>query len=432
MAPTLVRNTAKVSLLTIATKAAGALKTIVIAQYFGAAGILDTYLIAYLPLSFLMDSISAPMVNALLPAYVERAQLRSRREASELQRSVAIRMLGAVTVVAAVLGLFSGPVLHLLATGFDGEKIRLTQNLLLTMLPILPLSAVNVCWRAVLNAEEHFTVAAISPAVVPFCTIAAIAALTRSYGILALSIGTLGGTVIESAWLLYSISSPGMPIAPGRSTTSPSTYAVFAQYLPAAGSGLLLNSSALIEQSMAAMLGAGSVALLNYGTRLVGVLIAVGPSAVSTVFLPWFSRLTTGHAPDRLQKSIVRYCLMSLIATVPTTLILIAGSNWLVRILFERGAFTAADTATVAAVQSYALLRLPFSVQLALLLPMIASLKRNKVILKSICLATVVSIVLNLWFMRTLGVAGLALATTIVQLLIVVILGYSCSRTSSS
>src|SRR5215471_20592425 len=103
MAPTLVRNTAKVSLLTIAAKVAGALKTVVIAQYFGAAGILDAYLIAYLPLSFLMDSISGPMINALVPAYVERAQLRSRREAIELQRSVAIRMLGAVAVVAALL-----------------------------------------------------------------------------------------------------------------------------------------------------------------------------------------------------------------------------------------------------------------------------------------------------------------------------------------
>jgi putative peptidoglycan lipid II flippase len=430
MAPTLARNTAKVSLLTIAAKLAGALKTVVIARYFGAAGILDSYLLAFLPLAFLMDSMSGPMINALLPAYVEQAQRRSLRDAIELQRSVATRLLAVLTVVGAALGLFAGPVLHLFATGFDDEKIRLTRNLLLTMLPILPLSAVNACCRAALNAEEHFTVAAMSPAVVPVATTMALVFLNGSYGILALSIGTVAGAVVESAWLLYSIRSIGIPVMQPRPKTSPSTHDVFKQYLPAAGSGLLLNSSVLIEQSMAAMLGAGSVALLNYGTRLVSVLIAVGPSAVSTVFLPWFSRRTTADGPERLRKSIVRYCLLSLAVTVPATLLLIAGSSWLIRVFFERGAFTGADTATVARVQSYALLRLPFSVQLALLLPMIASFKRNAVILKSICAATLFNIVLNLLLMRSLGVAGLALATTTVQLLLVVAL--TCCRTSSS
>src|SRR4051812_39912464 len=96
----LVRDTAKVSILTILSKIAGAAKTIVIARYFGAAGVLDTYLLAFLPVSFLIDVVSGSMINALLPAFVNASELEGREEALALYGQVQLRILGILLALA--------------------------------------------------------------------------------------------------------------------------------------------------------------------------------------------------------------------------------------------------------------------------------------------------------------------------------------------
>ncbi len=422
MPQALVKNTAKVSVMTTLSKVAGGLKTVVIARYFGAAGVLDAYLLAYLPVSFLIDVVSGSMMNALLPAVIDFSERRGRQAALTLYGSVQIRILALLLAVAAVLAACAGPVLHFLATGFDAAKIRLTRNLMFAMLPILPLSALNICWRAVLNAEERFTVAAVSPALVPVFTVIALVTLTNRYGILALAIGTLAGALAESLLLLYFVRATGAPAIAGLRGSDAGTDSVFAQYLPSAAGNLIMSSSGVVDQSMAAMLGPGSVSILNYGTRLVTVLLAIGPSALSTVILPWFSRLTAKGEEREVRRTIIRYSLLSLAATIPLTFLLVGSSKWLVELMFQRGAFTTADTGPVAQVQAYSLLRLPLSVLLALLLPMVASLKRNSLLLAVAVLSVIANVLLNLVFMRILGVAGLALSTAFVHLLSVVFL----------
>jgi putative peptidoglycan lipid II flippase len=428
----LVRNTAKVSILTILSKVAGALKTVVIARYFGAAGVLDTYLLAYLPVSFLIEVVSGSMMNALLPAVIDLTERRGRDAALALYGSVQIRILAVLLAVAALLAACADPLLHGLATGFDDGKIRLTRNLMFTMLPILPLSALNVCWRALLNAEERFAVAAVSPALVPAFTMVALVALTNRYGILALAIGTLAGALAESLLLLCFVRTTGAPAIIALRGSSAGVDSVFAQYLPLAGGNLVMSSSAVVDQSMAAMLGSGSVSILNYGTRLVTVLLAIGPSALSTVILPWFSRLTAKGEDQEVRRTIIRYSLISLAVTIPLTLLLVCSSKWLVELMFQRGAFTSTDTGAVAQVQAYALLRLPLSVLLALFLPMVASLRRNSLLLTVAVLSVIANVLLNLFFMRILGVAGLALSTALVHLLSVAFLADRLLRSPST
>lgn len=420
--PGLAKHTATVSIFTILSKVAGALKTVIIARYFGAAGVLDTYLLAFLPVSFVIDVLSGSMMNDLLPAFVETSESHGRKAALALHGSVQIRILGILLGIAAILAACAWPVLHLLATGFDDAKIRLTSEMMLFMLPILPLSARNVCWRSLLNAEESFAVAAISPALVPVLTVVALAMLTRSYGIFALSIGTTGGSIAESLLLLSVVRMKGVPAIANLRAPASATKKVFAQYLPAAGGNLVMCSSPVVDQTMAAMLGSGSVAILNFGTRLVTVILAIGPAALSTVILPWLSRLMAKGGGREVRRTIARYSLLSMAVTIPLTLALVASSRWLVELIFQRGAFTAADTGSVTRVQAFALLRIPFAVLLALLLPMVPSLKRNSLLLAVAVFSVIANVILNLAFMRPWGIAGLALSTAVVNLFTVAFL----------
>lgn len=108
---------------------------------------------------------------------------------------------------------------------------------------------------------------------------------------------------------------------------------------------------------MAAMLGPGSVSALNYGTRLVTVLLAVGASAMSTAVLPHFSRMTVLEDWKGVRHTLRTYTRLILVVSIPVTGVLIALSLPLARLFFQRGAFTGEATHVVAAVQSFALIR---------------------------------------------------------------------------
>jgi putative peptidoglycan lipid II flippase len=96
------------------------------------------------------------------------------------------------------------------------------------------------------------------------------------------------------------------------------------------------------------------------------------------------------------------------------TVIVWGFSDWLVAQLFERGAFTAIDTVHVAEVQKYYSLQLTFQLAGVLLVRMLSALGKNRVILAVAMFNFLANILLNWIFMQFLGIAGIALATSVV------------------
>jgi putative peptidoglycan lipid II flippase len=94
----------------------------------------------------------------------------------------------------------------------------------------------------------------------------------------------------------------------------------------------------------------------------------------------------------------------------------VAFSHPLIRILFQRGAFTAVDTKIVSRVQAFLSLQIPFYILGQLGVRLISALKRNSVLMVIAGVNLVVNVIFNLISMRYWGVAGIALSTSLVYL----------------
>jgi putative peptidoglycan lipid II flippase len=88
----------------------------------------------------------------------------------------------------------------------------------------------------------------------------------------------------------------------------------------------------------------------------------------------------------------------------------------LIKILFQRGAFTAVDTKIVSRVQAFLSLQLPFYMLAQLGVRLISALKRNSVLMVIAGVNLVLNVIFNLILMRYAGVAGIALSTSFVYL----------------
>jgi putative peptidoglycan lipid II flippase len=104
---------------------------------------------------------------------------------------------------------------------------------------------------------------------------------------------------------------------------------------------------------------------------------------------------------------------MLLLIMTPICVLLIAFSPALVRLLFQRGAFTAQDTLVVSRVQAMYALQIPFYAAGLLYVRMLTALRRNDLVMISAGISLALDVVLNLICMRFWGVAGIALSTSL-------------------
>jgi putative peptidoglycan lipid II flippase len=404
------------SFMTLA-KVMGAAKALALATVFGSSAALDTYLLAFLVPSFLADIFCGPLVPLLVPALVELEHRKGETKAADLYAHVLWRSLLLASVAAAILAAVAAIVATLGAESLHLD-LRRFGMLTLLMTPILPLAAVANVWRAVLNSQRSFVIPALTVTLTPAVIILCIFLAGRTYGVSILAAGTSLASLAEVVVLGWGLRRAGFPILPHMREREVFLLEIRREYGYLAATTAMGAGTAFIGQSMAAALGAGSVSILNYGTRLAGVLMAIGPGALAITILPQFSYMVAVRDWERLKQSLWRILSGSMVVAGVVAALLIVLSIPIVRFTLQRGAFTAADTRAVASVQAYSLLQLPFIVGITILMRVLSALRANRALLPVSSAALVVNTVVNYALMAHFGVAGIALAAFSIQALV--------------
>jgi putative peptidoglycan lipid II flippase len=133
------------------------------------------------------------------------------------------------------------------------------------------------------------------------------------------------------------------------------------------------------------------------------------------VLFPHFAELVARRDWNGLRKRLFASAGIIVSASLPMTLAMCFLAPWIVRILFERGAFGPQDTQRVAEVLRYAAFQIPFYILGTVAARIVISLQASRYMLTIAFSALFLNASLNWLFMRHLGAAGIALSTTIVH-----------------
>lgn len=402
--------------LTIFVKVAAAVKELIVAYQFGTSDALDAFLVAFVLPGFAITLIYGSLNAALIPTYIEVREHEGRQAAQRLSSSIMLSSLLLLGVVSFFLALLAPYLLPLLASGFDINKLALTTSLYFILIPTLLFSGVATTWSAILNAEERFALAAIGPIITAVVTIIMMIGLTKVWGIYSLAVGTVVGSVLEAVLVGWWLGRQGISVFPQWHGVTPAVRQVWGQYTPIVAGSFLMGSTSLVAQSMAAMLGTGSVSVLGYGSKITLLILGIGSVAVSTAVLPHFSRMVATGDWDNVRHTLFTYTRLLILITLPIMLGLIYFSEPLVRLLFERGAFVEADTKLVAWVQALYVLQVPVFVLGMLYVRLISALKANRALMWGAGINLMVNILCSYLFMKWLGVAGIALSISLMYL----------------
>jgi putative peptidoglycan lipid II flippase len=390
-------------------------KEIFIARIFGAGDALDAFYVAFLLPGFLAGIMSS-LGSAFVPTYIQVRETEGDLAAQRLFSSVAAVNLVVLVGLSMFLALTARWLLPIVGSGFGAEKLALTRTLLFILLGLLSVSGLSMLWRSVLNARECFALTALAPITYPVIVLIAIVAIGGSRRIYALALGTVFGIVGELTIAGFGLWHRGISIIPRWYGLTGPVRQVLWQAAPVAAGAVLMGSTTLVDQSMAAMLGSGSVASLNYANKLTSLLLSIGVTSLATAVLPSFSRLSANQDWTGLRHVLNTYTNLIALVTVPLTAVLIIFSEPIIVTFFQGGAFTERDAHLVARVQSLLFLQLPFYAVGNLYVSAISSLRRNQILMWGTTIAISVNVLLNLLFMRILGLPGIALSTSGVYL----------------
>ena len=390
----------------------------------GLATVWTAVLLPYAAVSIVAGSFA----SAFIPIYISVQHREGQEAAKQLYQSLMTWTLILLAGLVTVLALTASVIVRFLGSGFSPEKLDFTRSLLLMLLPVLMLKGLATVWTAVLNAGERFFVAAGIPFLTPAITIALLLVAGHQWGIYALVVGTVGGAFVETAVWVRHLRRSGIPITPRYGGWSPAIAEVLRQYGPVVAGAMLMSSTVIVDQAMAAMLGPGSVSILNFGTKIVSFLLTVGATALGTAVLPHFSRMVAQNDWLGVRHTLRTYIRLILLTAVPLTVCCVYLSEWLVQVIFERGAFTAADTLVVSRVQEFMLLQIPLYLVGILIVRLISALRANSILMWGCVMNFVVNVVLNYVLMQWLHVAGIALSTAVVYLVSVTYLSVMLRR----
>jgi len=417
-----------VGLFTVLSQVGGFAKELTVAAWFGTGDAVDAFLIALLVPSFIVNILAGSISASFLPTFIRVYRNRGVAGAQNVLTGVISGFLFFGLILSVILIATTPLYLPALCSGFSPEKLRLARMILYALVPIILFKGLSTICAGVLNALDNFALAAILPILGPLSAIFFILTGGASLGIYALVSGTILGFGLETVLISGAIIRRKFSLRPHLIGVDPDLRIVIGQFLPMIAGSILMGSTELVDKGMAATLAPGSVAALNYGNKIIAAVLTLATTAIGTAVLPFFTRLVSQKDWKYIRSILKSYLSLIFAVGIPTAILIYVFSDSIVNIIFQRGSFTAGDTAVVSGVQAYFSFQIPFYIAGILVVRLISALRANHILMWGAAINLVVNIGCNLLFIHYLGLKGIALSTSFVYLVSFLFLVYFANR----
>jgi putative peptidoglycan lipid II flippase len=362
-----VRAFGSIGAATLASRVLGFLRDMIIALTFGAGGVTDAFVVAFRIPNILRRLLGeGALSTAVIPVFTDYAVKRPREEFVRMVRAVLAAGLLVLGVTTAC-GIAAAPaILRVIAPGFLDDPAQASLAVLLTrvMFPYLLLVGLGALAMGLLNTQGRFFASAIGPALLNVGMIACVLFLAHRVDppILALAIGVLAGGVAQFLAQVPSLRRCGLLVTPSLDLRHPALGRVAKLLLPAVFGLAAVQVTVFVNTLLASRLPAGSISFLYYADRIMEFPLGIFGIALASASLPAMSRAAARGDRRGIGETLTFALGLSFYVAVPATVGLVLLRAPIVRVLFERGQFTAADTtATAQALVGYAVGLVAFS-----------------------------------------------------------------------
>jgi len=394
----------------------GFIRDLLSASILGANIYSDIFFVAFkLPNLFRRIFAEGAFTQSFLPAF-SKAKYKPSFAFNTLKKFFFI-----ILILSIIVTIFAPYITEILAFGFSKEAKEIASPLIAINFYYLDFIFLVTFLASLLQYKNHFATTAFSTALL---NISLIISLFLSYNkppitiIYYMSFGVVFGGILQLiAHLIashkYKIDQLLIIGCKSKKEDKEAQQKFNKAFLPSIFGNSTAHISAFLDTWLATFLVSGSISYLYYANRLFQLPLALFAIATSIAIFPKLSKYLNQNkqkeAFEIMQKGFWFLFIILSIATI----IGFFGAEFIVKLLFERGAFTHTDTINSAEVlRMYMLGLLPFGL-VKIFSNYLYSTHRHLKAAKISAIALGGNIILSLVLIYPLGASGLALASTL-------------------
>ncbi|MDB2415232.1 murein biosynthesis integral membrane protein MurJ, partial [Rickettsiales bacterium] len=412
----LMKSAFTVGSFTLISRIFGYIRDILIASHLGAGFLADAFFVAFrLPNLFRQLSAEGAFSNAFIPMFAGKLEKEGQKHALEFAGHILSLMLIILSALTIFMILFMPAIMHVLAPGFvdNPEQFATIVQFGRIIFVYIIFISVSALLGGILNSMGRFAAFASVPIifnVILILTLIFHGGITQNAAI-SLIWGVVIAGIFQLSWMMIFMIRANVRLKLKKPKIYDDVKTLMRRMVPGLIGGGVTQANLWINTIIATFMP-GAVSYLYYADRLVQFPLAIIGTAIGTALLPLLSKQIKSGGADAI-KTQNQALSAVLLLSIPAAFALITISEPLIRIMFERGQFSALETtATAKALMAYSL-GLPAFMLIKIFAPNFFARGDTKTPLKIAIICLFANVILSISLMQIIGHVGMAIATSL-------------------
>jgi putative peptidoglycan lipid II flippase len=405
-------STAIFAVATALSRVAGLGREVIQAGYFGTGVHINAFTVASQIPNLVSNLFSmAALSAAFVPVFTELLHEGRRREAYRLASTLFWLILIVLTVITLLYTALAGVIMPLFAGTMSADAVHLTVGLSRVLFPVVLLLGLTGLLVGILQSYDHFGVPAVAPAVWNVVIVIGLVVLHPKLGIYGYAVAWLLATVVQ--FLLIAFALRGIDFRPSFSLEwrDPRVRQVMILFIPVTVSIGIINIDSFLNATLGTLVSPHASAAINDAFRLYMLPQGIFSVAVATVLFPTLTRMAIRRDVGGMRHALGTGVRQINLLLIPSAALMAVLATPIIRLVYQRGAFSSGSTHLVSEALLWFAFSLPFSGVNLLYTRTFFALKRPWIPTRLAAMNVAVDIVVSLALYKPLGIAGLIIGT---------------------
>ena len=418
----IVRNFSMLTAITIIEKIIAFVFEAVIAAKLGTSIVTDGYFTSAEFFTLIESAFLSAIVIASLRRYTYYVNNVSERRGMEFLSEIQSAYLPAMVLLSILLFALAKPLSFIVSPGYGEEARKIVVRCIRVVSCVPTIVCFTSIGNTVLRQKKDFAITALKSVFISVVGIVSVLIFGERdlRNADPLSFAFVISTILYCIVVRLSVKKYGT-IRFQKPALTNDVRITFKLMFPLMISNGIARLALMVDKSVASMLVPGSVSSLTYAHSLYKVVGAIFVTNLTTIVLTDFNEMCSKGEYEKVNLTIKNTISTMTIILIPITVISVICSNDIVKIVYERGAFSSTATSLVGnTLKYYALNFIPVMIQ-GIYLPALYAMGNT---FKPMIIS-VISVMLNLGLSiplsLTIGIQGVALSTVISTIIAVIL-----------
>lgn len=411
-------------------KVLGLVRNIVFANFYGTGFEATAFFTASrIPLQLLDMTLGAAISSTFIPIFNEYLQKDGKKRAIQFANNF-LNVIIVVSLLLTILGIIFAPqIVSIIAPDLEAQTLELTVQLIKILFPIMIFTAVAYVSVGFLQSMDEFRIPSIISVVANGILILYLAIFNNKFGIKGVAIAMLVGWATQILVQIPSVIKKGFKYKFSIDFKDEGLKKILKLAPPILISTWVQPINNIVNIRLASGLQDGqAVSALEYSYNLYLIIVGVFSYTLSNIIFPELSKLTADNNKSMIVEILNKSIKISLFLIIPMSVGIGVLSNDIIKLIYERGEFTATSTyLTGGALTYYAIGMIGYGL-MEILNKAFYAMQDSKTPMKISALAIIMNILLSIGLVKVNDYLGLPLAASITSIITAILMIYAINK----